>query len=137
MKLSDIFYDDAWICDPKKCPSCPKTICHGGNCYHTTVKEERARGIKRFIFFLQFLIFGTPSWEFKYGWRNGKRRHNKQNLERFVGQPITDAQWELFKKVSDAVDKCPPDCEVKWRCRTNRQGIMYYYPEYVKKEVKD
>lgn len=60
----------------------------------------------------------------------------KRVLELFVGHPITDAQWELFKKVSDAVDKCPPDCEVKWRRRTNRQGIMYYYPEYVKKGEK-
>lgn len=57
----------------------------------------------------------------------------KRVLELFVGHPITDTQWELFKKVSDAVDKCPPDCEVKLRCTTNRQGIMRYYLEYVKK----
>ena len=76
-KLSDIFYDDAWICDPKKCPECPKTVCHDGYCYHTTVKEERARGIKRFIFFLQFLIFGAPSWKFRYWWLDVQRRHKK------------------------------------------------------------
>lgn len=57
----------------------------------------------------------------------------RQKFEQFVGRPVTDVQWELFKKVSDAVDKCPPDCEVKWRRRTDRYGIMHYYPEYVKK----
>ena len=57
-------------------------------------------------------------------------------LEQFVGRPITDVQWELFKKVSDAVDKCPPDCEVKWRRATNQYGIIMYYPEYVKKGDK-
>ena len=54
-------------------------------------------------------------------------------LEHFVGHPITDTQWELFKKVSDAIKKCPPDCEVKWGLATSRQGITFYRPEYVKK----
>ena len=74
VKLSDIFYDDAWICDPKKCPNCPKTVCHDGSCYHTLDKNKRARGIKRFIFFLEFLIFGAPSWGPRYKWRNNWAR---------------------------------------------------------------
>ena len=61
----------------------------------------------------------------------------RQLFERFIGHSIMDTQWELFKKVSDAVKKCPPDCEVKWRRRTNRLGITTYYPEYVKKGEND
>lgn len=61
---------------------------------------------------------------------------DRRVLEHFVGHPITDVQWELFKKVANVVKKCPPDCEVKWRRRTNRYGIMHYYPEYVKKGDK-
>lgn len=74
MKRSDVFYDDAWICDPKKCPNCPKTICHDGFCYHTTEKNQRAKGIKRFIFFLEFLMFGMPSLERKLRRRRRKER---------------------------------------------------------------
>lgn len=60
----------------------------------------------------------------------------KMFLEKFTNHPMTDTQWALFKKVSDIAKKCPPDCEVKWRRATNRYGIMYYYPEYVKKGEK-
>lgn len=57
-------------------------------------------------------------------------------LKKFISHPVTDTQWELFKKVSDIAKKCPPDCEVKWRYGINQYGVVYYYPEYVKKGDK-
>ena len=45
---------DLYICDPEKCPDCRKTGCHNGMCYHTTEKEQRARGFRRLIFWIQY-----------------------------------------------------------------------------------
>ena len=60
----------------------------------------------------------------------------RKRFEQFVGHPVMDAQWELFKKVYDGLKKRPPDCAVKWMHYTTRSGYFVYYPEYVKKGEK-
>lgn len=51
------YYGYLYICDPKKCPFCKRYGCHHGYCYHTRNEEQRARGIKRLIYFCEFVFY--------------------------------------------------------------------------------
>lgn len=45
---------EVYICDPEKCKTCGKRSCHT-LCFHTLYKGHRARGIKRFIYWLMYM----------------------------------------------------------------------------------